>query len=30
MACNTPIGRAQIGEQFKNTVACCYLPIDFA
>lgn len=30
ITCNTPTGRAQISEQFKNTVACCYLPIDFA
>lgn len=29
ITCNTPTGREQILSQFKNTVACSYLPIDF-
>jgi len=29
ITCNTPTGREQILNQFKNTVACSYLPIDF-
>ena len=29
ITCNTPTGREQIHAQFKNTVACCYLPLDF-
>ncbi|MGO2274331.1 lipid IV(A) 3-deoxy-D-manno-octulosonic acid transferase [Pseudoalteromonas nigrifaciens] len=29
ITCNTPTGREQIITQFKNTVACCYLPMDF-
>ena len=29
ITCNTPTGREQIISQFKNTVACSYLPIDF-
>ncbi|BBW90555.1 3-deoxy-D-manno-octulosonic acid transferase [Pseudoalteromonas sp. PS1M3] len=30
ITCNTPTGREQIINQFKNTVACSYLPMDFA
>jgi len=29
ITCNTPTGREQIINQFKNTVACSYLPMDF-
>jgi 3-deoxy-D-manno-octulosonic-acid transferase len=29
LTCNTPTGREQIVKQFNNSVACCYLPIDF-
>ncbi|MDN3475941.1 lipid IV(A) 3-deoxy-D-manno-octulosonic acid transferase [Pseudoalteromonas sp. APC 3355] len=29
ITCNTPTGREQILSQFKNSVACSYLPIDF-
>jgi 3-deoxy-D-manno-octulosonic-acid transferase len=29
ITCNTPTGREQIQQQFKHSVACCYLPIDF-
>ncbi|MDN3392441.1 lipid IV(A) 3-deoxy-D-manno-octulosonic acid transferase [Pseudoalteromonas sp. APC 3691] len=29
ITCNTPTGREQILNQFKNSVACSYLPIDF-
>jgi 3-deoxy-D-manno-octulosonic-acid transferase len=29
ITCNTPTGREQIRRQFKNTVVCSYLPIDF-
>ncbi|KHM45659.1 3-deoxy-D-manno-octulosonic acid transferase [Pseudoalteromonas distincta] len=29
ITCNTPTGREQILSQFKKTVACSYLPIDF-
>jgi 3-deoxy-D-manno-octulosonic-acid transferase len=29
ITCNTPTGREQILNQFKNSVACNYLPIDF-
>ncbi|AXV64343.1 3-deoxy-D-manno-octulosonic acid transferase [Pseudoalteromonas lipolytica] len=29
VTCNTPTGREQIKNNFKNTLSCCYLPIDF-
>jgi len=29
ITCNTPTGREQIINQFKNTAACSYLPMDF-
>ncbi|TMO07232.1 lipid IV(A) 3-deoxy-D-manno-octulosonic acid transferase [Pseudoalteromonas sp. S558] len=29
ITCNTPTGREQVLSQFKNTIACSYLPIDF-
>jgi 3-deoxy-D-manno-octulosonic-acid transferase len=29
ITCNTPTGREQIINQFKNTVTCSYLPMDF-
>ncbi|TMP47602.1 MULTISPECIES: lipid IV(A) 3-deoxy-D-manno-octulosonic acid transferase [unclassified Pseudoalteromonas] len=29
VTCNTPTGREQIKNNFKDAVSCCYLPIDF-
>ena len=29
VTCNTPTGREQIKNNFKDALSCCYLPIDF-